>query len=106
MNGVPFPGTCDEIAGDYSRLVGLTISPGFRKRASELVGGTSGCTHVAELLWSVATPACQTLAPHLCSHQDSHRKPFHLDGCHAWDTEGPMAKQYFPRWFKPRSDAA
>ncbi len=106
MEGVPFPGTCDEVADRYARLVGLSIGPGFRRRASELVGGTAGCTHVTELLWSVATAAYQTLAQHLYSHQDPHRKPFHIEGCHAWDSEGPMVQQYFPRWFKPRSDAA
>jgi hypothetical protein len=106
MNGVPFPGTCDAIAPDYARLVGLTIGPGFRKQVSDLLGGTRGCSHVTELLWSLATAAYQTLAQHLYTHQDPARKPFHIEGCHAWDSEGPMVLQFFPRWYKPRSDAA
>jgi NAD dependent epimerase/dehydratase family enzyme len=71
-----------------------------------LLGGTRGCTHVTELLWSVATAAYQTLAQYLYSHQDPAHKPFQLDGCHAWDSEGSLVQQFYPRWYSPRSDAA
>jgi DUF2889 family protein len=104
MEGVPFHGICDQVAPDYSKLAGLTIGPGFRRQATELLGGTRGCTHVTELLWSVATAAYQTLAQHLYSHQDPRTRPFHLEGCHAWELDGPLVKAFFPRWRKDPSE--
>lgn len=100
MDGIPFGENCKSVEPDYGNLVGLTIGKGFRKAATELVGGTRGCTHVTELLWVVATTAFQTLAAHLYAHQDPHKKPFQLDGCHAWDTHSPLVQQYYPRWHR------
>lgn len=105
MDGVPFPGVCDEIRGDYGKLVGMTIGPGFRRQVNHVLGRVQGCTHVTELLWSVATTAYQTLAQHFYSHQDPHRKPFQIDGCHAWDARGPLVEVQFPRWHRRHADS-
>ncbi len=105
MDGVPFPGVCDEIQKDYGKLVGMTIGPGFRRQVNHVLGGVQGCTHVTELLWSVATTAYQTLAQHFYSQQDPHRKPFQIDGCHAWDAEGPLVETHYPRWRRSRAGA-
>lgn len=104
MDGVPFPGVCDEIGKDYRKLVGMTVGPGFRRQVNQVLGGIQGCTHVTELLWSVATTAYQTLAQHFYSHQDAHhRKPFQIDGCHAWDARGSLVETHYPRWHRGRS---
>lgn len=100
MDAVPFYGTCERIAPDYGKLVGLTVGKGFRKAATEILGGLKGCTHVTELLWAIATAAIQTLAPHRAAKRDPHKKPFQLDGCHTWDTRGEIVKQYYPRWYR------
>lgn len=100
MDAVPYRGHCERVAPDYGKLAGLTIGAGFRKAATGALGGLKGCTHVTDLLWMVATAAIQTLAPHRLARWDPAQKPFQLDGCHAWDTSGPLVKRYYPRWFR------
>jgi hypothetical protein len=53
--------TCPSAAPNFSRLAGLQIKPGFLRDASQLVGGTVGCTHLRELLQQMATTAFQTI---------------------------------------------
>jgi hypothetical protein len=52
---------CTEAAPNFSRLVGLTIGPGFNRMVNERVGGIAGCTHIRELMAQMATVAFQTL---------------------------------------------
>lgn len=41
---------CAGAAPVYSRLQGLKITKGFKQQMKTIVGGTSGCTHLTELL--------------------------------------------------------
>ena len=52
----PF-GMCPAITGNFKRLEGLTIGPGFRRAVRARVGGTQGCTHLVELVDPIATTA-------------------------------------------------
>ena len=52
---------CKNANTNLNKLIGETISPGWRKKVHSIIGGTNGCTHVRELLISVATVAFQTL---------------------------------------------
>jgi hypothetical protein len=54
---------CPGGAESYSRLVGLTIKPGFLRAANERIGGAAGCTHIREMLQQMATTAFQTMWP-------------------------------------------
>ena len=45
----PF-GMCPAITGNFKRLEGLTIGPGFRRAVRARVGGVQGCTHLVELV--------------------------------------------------------
>ena len=45
----------------FHNLVGLQIGPGWRRKVHDAIGGRHGCTHITELLGSVATIAYQTL---------------------------------------------
>ena len=45
----------------FDNLVGLQISPGWRRKVQAAIGGRHGCTHITELLGPVATIAYQTL---------------------------------------------
>ena len=58
----PFP-VCPGGAASMSRLAGLTIKAGFLKAANHALGGTTGCTHLRELLQQMATVAFQTMWP-------------------------------------------
>ena len=45
----------------FNNLVGLQIGPGWRRKVQATIGGRHGCTHITELLSTVATIAYQTL---------------------------------------------
>jgi hypothetical protein len=100
MDAVPFWGTCETVAPDYHKLVGLRIAPGFKKAVNERLGGTKGCTHVSELLGPMATTAFQTLSGYRRANGDPERRPFQLDGCRGWDSRGQLVREYYPRWYR------
>ena len=45
---------CTETAGLIQKLVGVKLSRGITKNANELIGGPSGCTHLADLVLEAA----------------------------------------------------
>ena len=97
-DAMPYTGYCDQIAPDYSKLIGLSLRPGFSGRVRKLLGGTSGCTHVTDLVGIVATTAFQTIAGQ--GLQASGHKPFQLDRCHALAVTAPAVARYYPQWYK------
>jgi hypothetical protein len=98
----PYPGNCELITPDYKQLVGLSLLPGFTTKVREMFRGAHGCTHITELIGSVATAAYQTLAGEVS--QPEHMKPFQLDKCHALMSDGPVVAQYYARWYTGRRD--
>ena len=94
----PYPGYCGEIAADYKKLIGLAIRPGFTNQVRNLLGGKHGCTHITELVGSLATTAFQTMAGQGIQTSDS--KPFQLDRCHALRTDGPAVAYFYPQWYR------
>ncbi len=103
-DAVPYVGYCDQIAPDYKKLVGLAIRPGFSSRVKELLGGTSGCTHITDLIGIVATTAFQTIAGQ--GLQASGSKPYQLDRCHALALTAPAVARYYPQWYKGEQPVA
>ena len=96
-DAMPYVGYCDQIAPDYKKLIGLAIRPGFSSRVKELLGGTSGCTHITDLIGIVATTAFQTIAGQ--GLQTPGGKPFQLDRCHALALKAPAVAFYYPQWY-------
>jgi len=96
----PFPDTCGAIAPDYAQLVGLRVGPGFSRQVARLFGGVRGCTHMSELLRTMATGVLQTVAGTNLTVSETE-KPFQLDGCHALATDGPQVAAFYPRWYRP-----
>lgn len=101
---------CDEIAPDYSSLVGIQIGPNFRRDVKAAIGGIKGCSHITKLLNNIAITAIQTMGPLLLKdhggpdqEQPAESKPPHLDRCHALRTDGPVVKDHYPRWYRQRS---
>jgi hypothetical protein len=91
---------CRVGASHFDRLVGLSISRGFLKRAAELVGGVEGCTHIRELLQQMATVAFQSLREARVARYttDPDRKPPLIDSCIAWAASGDWVKVRFPKF--------
>ena len=97
---------CSTVAGDYKRLIGLTIGAGWNRAIKERLGGVRGCTHLTELLGPLATAAFQTIYPILAREQAerlrSHpeerpiERPALLDTCHVFDTNGAYVRDHWP----------
>jgi hypothetical protein len=101
---VPFPGVCEAITPDYERLVGLNLMRHFRMAVNEQFRGVGGCTHLTELLYLLPTAALQTVASFHKDNAETEQKPFHLDQCHALDTErSPVVAQYYPKWYRGKA---
>lgn len=110
---VPYGDDCRAIGPDYRKLVGLNLARGFAVGLRERLGGIAGCTHLTELARFLPSAAVQAVAgDKLRKHEifeigDSSRKrPFTLDGCHAWRSDGPAVERYLPLWYRPREKAA
>ena len=100
---VPYPGQCEAIEPDYSKLVGLNLLQDFRKLSMARLGRTNGCTHLTELAGVLPTAAVQAFAgevfrTHESANQNEEVKPWQLDRCHALRTDGPAVAQFYPRW--------
>lgn len=102
---------CFSVAPAFKRLIGAQIGGGWRKAVNEAVGGTKGCTHLKELLMPVATVAYQSMgswpkAGTVATEQSPSRdgkKPYFLDGCKAWATDGETVKRLFPLHYRPKA---
>jgi hypothetical protein len=108
---------CGDITPDFKKLIGLRIGGGFNRAVRERLGGTHGCTHLVELLGPVATTAFQTAGSRRSNElQAAHRlkigkpaaprdpskpprRPYVLDSCHAWASDGEVAKRWVPQFY-------
>jgi len=97
---VPYAGHCDGINGAYEKLKGMKLVAGFMREIRTVFAGSLGCTHLTELIGAVATAAFQTMSEEI--NRSEAIKPFQLDGCHALKTDGPLVKEFHPRWYRPR----
>jgi hypothetical protein len=106
-DAAPFGPSCTSIADRYRELIGMNLLKFFRQQIKERFGRTAGCTHMTELAVVLPTVAVQSMA-NIKRHTDSHseRKPFQLDGCHAWRLDSVVTKEHYPQWYvAPSKDA-
>ncbi len=96
-DAMPYAGYCDQIAPKYKKLIGLALRPGFTRSVKEIFNGTRGCTHITDLIGSVATTAFQTIAGQ--GLQDPTKIPFQLDKCHALALDAPAVARFYPKWY-------
>lgn len=107
MPATPY-GTCQTAMPAYQALVGKRIGLGWRRAVNEAVGGTRGCTHVRELLFPMATVAFQTISGWADdetgdSDGSAHKgttRPYFLDGCKGWASDGEVVARFFPLYAK------
>ena len=97
---------CPSITPNFQRMLGVRIGLGWRKTIRERLGGAEGCTHLAELLIAMATPAYQTIIPVLARErrkEDSADSwPGLINSCHAYKDDGALVKRYWPSHAKSR----
>ena len=100
---------CFTVAPAFKGLIGAKIGGGWRRAVNEAVGGTKGCTHLKELLMPAATVAFQTMGSWpkegeakagevkpVALPGEASAKPYFLDGCKAWSTEGEVVAKLYP----------
>ena len=111
---------CGDITPDFRKLIGLRIGGGFHRAVRERLGGVHGCTHIVELLGPVATTAFQTVSSgkarelnraHRAKNGElprpadpdappkPRRKPYVVDTCHAWASDGDVVKRWAPDFY-------
>jgi len=104
---------CGKAAGNFSRLVGLRIGPGWMRRVKERYGRTAGCTHILELLYPLGTSAYQTLGP-WHEHQrrlagmtegESMKGGPGLDSCMAFSRSSPVIRTLWPEEYREAEPA-
>ena len=100
----PYVGTCGNITPVYEQLVGLRVGPGFGANLRRLFAGTRGCTHMSELVGTMASGVIQTLAGEFLGVRE--QKPFQLDRCHALHSSGPVVALHYPTWYRPAEAVA
>lgn len=98
---------CPAVTPNFSALEGMRIAPGWNVRVRRLLGGVKGCTHLVELLGPLATVAYQTLAgrrrdakPDAGKTGAPRRKPFIIDTCHAYASDGPVVEREWPDFYR------
>jgi hypothetical protein len=100
IDAMPYSGYCDQIAPDYSQLIGLNLFHGFRTAVKNLFRSTRGCSHISELVSFLPTAALQTFASDVRDNDDSGHKPYQLDRCHALESHSDAVRRYYPRWYR------
>lgn len=92
--------TCGAIIGNFQRLVGERIGPGWNRKVKQLVGGVEGCAHHVELLCILGTVAFQTVGPALAQENPTKTSLSHpdfvLNTCHVWSEDGELVRNLFP----------
>ena len=90
----PFP-MCADITPVFAGLKGMSLASGFMREVRARYGGTQGCTHIVELLGSLATTAFQTIYP-LLQRERSGGRPALIDSCHAFAADGEVVATLWP----------
>jgi hypothetical protein len=114
---------CPGATDAYARLEGLTIGPGFNKRAAEAVGTALGCTHITEMLRAMGTVAFQSMWPIIRrkeleaeerekaenggapAAEKPKKRPGLLGSCHAHAPWSEVVKRNWPDFYDPEAEA-
>ncbi|MFD2206914.1 DUF2889 domain-containing protein [Kiloniella antarctica] len=105
---------CPAITPNFKKIIGLKVGPGWRAAIRRAVGGTEGCTHLIEMLGSMATVTFQTLYPAMIKRQKQQaeksltpdqqntiekKRPGIIDTCHAYSSKGNIVKSEWPEFY-------
>lgn len=101
MDDTPF-GICRQVEVNMKRLEGLTIGPGWLKRARERLPRTESCTHLMDLLNPIATTAYQSMHTALEARRrempDPPAPPI-IDQCHSLASHTGVVRVKWPEHY-------
>lgn len=99
---------CLEVPAALGALVGCSIAVGWKRTVQDKLGGVAGCSHINEILFTLASVAFQTLIAYRRDRPEATNKrgePILLDTCHAFDRRGVVAQVRWPdRYVPPGSE--
>ena len=98
MDGHPHP-ECPNVIPPMEALIGERLGKGWRKTIQTHLGGIAGCTHLRELLNSLATAAFQAI-PGALFDPDENKPPLYLGTCKSWDFNGPVVMRVYPQFYR------
>jgi hypothetical protein len=98
MDGHPHA-ECPAAIPPMEGLIGARLGKGWRKTIDIHLGGIKGCTHLRELLTSLATAAFQSV-PGAFFDPSGEKPPLYLGTCKSWDFDGPVVMRVFPKFYK------
>ena len=89
---------CPGAVPNFSEIKNIKIGPGFRRDVNKVVGGIHGCTHLRELLGSIATTAVQTIIPIKAktANGNSAKNSSLVGTCHAYTPGSEVVKRLWP----------
>jgi hypothetical protein len=93
---------CPAIAPNFKKMIGVRMGVGWRRKVRARLGKTEGCAHLVETLGAMAAVAFQTLYPALArkeKERPSGKRPGLVDSCHAFKSEGPLVKKFWPDFY-------
>ena len=90
---------CVNVIPDMDTLIGQRIGKGWRKMIDIHIGGLKGCTHLRELLTTMATAVYQSI-PGVLHDQDENKPPLYLGTCKTWDFDGPVVMRVYPKFYR------
>jgi Protein of unknown function (DUF2889) len=96
---------CPTATPAYQKLIGLQVRPGWTQAVRERTAGAAGCTHLTELLGTIATTAFQTVMPlkrNVGELDSTARRPALLDSCVAYAEGSEHARRLWPAWHEKR----
>jgi hypothetical protein len=92
---------CRETNDCLTQIKGLTITKGFTLKVKKIAGGNKGCTHLVELIQTMAPAVFQGYAAYQAqkpaSLDSDHAKmtlQFLANTCHAWREDGPFVERF------------
>jgi hypothetical protein len=90
---------CKQAVKNMSTLAGLQIAPGWMREVRRRIGGKKGCTHLTELLKTIATTAFQTMSYERLKNHDQQTKPRYLDSCVSYASDSPVVQRDWPQFY-------
>jgi len=111
MNSVPF-GTCQAAVQPLRGLIGAALGRGWRKAVDQALVRDESCTHMREMLYTVATAAIQAIPGYRAQVRgdrwppelpEGAPPPHFVGGCLSWRQDGEVVLRHYPQFYKPKS---
>ena len=101
-DATPF-GLCKEAGPTLAILVGERIASGWSSKVKGALRGAASCTHLMEMLITLATPAIQGIRGLVRQKKivsDEKTVVGKLDSCFAYSRERAVVKMYWPQHYR------